>query len=133
MFIAIAARLHPSTWWALAISLAVIAGAATNIVQTVSVAVISVLLILLFRENAPWARSLKFYLLLATAVVVIRIMFRIVFSFSQATDDVLLRLPSFELNFGLRFERQESASLHTRHLLRSGGSQLCCRPNPRRN
>jgi energy-coupling factor transport system permease protein len=101
MFIAIAARLHPSTWWALAISLAVIAGAATNIVQTVSVAVISVLLILLFRENAPWARSLKFYLLLATAVVVIRIMFRIVFSFSQATDDVLLRLPSFELNFGL--------------------------------
>jgi len=101
MLKAIGARLHPSTWWVLAISMAVIAGAATNNVQTVSVAALSVLLILLFREDAPWARSLKFYLLLAAIVVVIRVIFRVVFSFSQATDDVLLRLPSFELNFGL--------------------------------
>lgn len=101
MLKAIAAKLHPSTWWVLAITLAVIAGAATNIIQTLSVAALSVALILMFRENAPWARSLKFYLLLATAVVVIRVLFRIVFSFSQATDDVLLKLPSFELNFGL--------------------------------
>lgn len=101
MLKAIAAKLHPSTWWVLAITLAVIAGAATSIIQTLSVAALSVALILMFRENAPWARSLKFYLLLATAVVVIRVLFRIVFSFSQATDDVLLKLPSFELNFGL--------------------------------
>lgn len=101
MLRAVAARLHPSTWWALAITLAVIAGAATNIIQTLSVAALSVALILMFRENAPWARSLKFYLWLAAAVVVIRVLFRIVFSFSQATDDVLLQLPSFELNFGL--------------------------------
>ena len=75
----IATRLHPSTWWVLAISLAVIAGSATSIWQTATVAVASVALILLFRENAPWARSLKFYLLLALAVVVIRVVFRIVF------------------------------------------------------
>ncbi|MCF8535763.1 MAG: energy-coupling factor transporter transmembrane protein EcfT, partial [Rhodoluna sp.] len=93
--------MHPSTWWVLAISLAVVAGTATNIVQTTSIAASSVMLILLFRENAPWARSLKFYLLLALAVVVIRVLFRIVFSFSKPTDDVLLNLPSFELNFGL--------------------------------
>jgi energy-coupling factor transport system permease protein len=101
MLKAIAAKMHPSTWWVLSISLAVMAGAATSITQTLSIAATSVLLILLFRENAPWARSLKFYLLLATAVVVIRVLFRIVFSFSQSNDDVLLRLPSFELNFGL--------------------------------
>lgn len=101
MLKAIAAKMHPSTWWVLSISLAVVAGAATSINQTLSIAATSVLLILLFRENAPWARSLKFYLLLATAVVVIRVLFRIVFSFSQSNDDVLLRLPSFELNFGL--------------------------------
>jgi energy-coupling factor transport system permease protein len=97
----LAIKMHPSTWWVLAISLAVVAGTATNIVQTVSIAASSVLLILIFRENAPWARSLKFYLLLAVAVVVIRVLFRIVFSFSKPTDDVLLNLPSFELNFGL--------------------------------
>jgi energy-coupling factor transport system permease protein len=97
----LASKMHPSTWWVLAISLAVVAGTATNIVQTTSIAASSVLLILLFRENAPWARSLKFYLLLALAVVVIRVLFRIVFSFSKPTDDVLLNLPSFELNFGL--------------------------------
>lgn len=97
----LAIKMHPSTWWVLAISLAVVAGTATNIVQTVSIAASSVLLILTFRENAPWARSLKFYLLLAVAVVVIRVLFRIVFSFSKPTDDVLLNLPSFELNFGL--------------------------------
>ena len=97
----LASRLHPSTWWVLAISLAVIAGSATSIWQTATVAVASVALILLFRENAPWARSLKFYLLLALAVVVIRVVFRIVFSFSQATDDILFELPRFEIDFGL--------------------------------
>jgi len=97
----LASKTHPSTWWFLAISLAVVAGTATNLVQTTSIAAASVLLILLFRENAPWARSLKFYLLLAAAVVIIRVLFRIVFSFSKPADDVLLNLPSFELNFGL--------------------------------
>jgi energy-coupling factor transport system permease protein len=101
MFQKLARRVHPSTWWVIALALAVIAGSATSIVQTLSVAVLSVLLILAFREDAPWARSLKFYLILAIAVVVIRVVFRIVFSFSQATDEILLELPRFELNFGL--------------------------------
>lgn len=96
-----ASRVHPSTWWVLAVSMAIIAGSASQLWQTMAVAIASVGLILLFREDAPWARSLKFYLLLALAVVVIRVVFRIVFSFSQATDTVLLELPRFELNFGL--------------------------------
>jgi len=101
MIQALASKVHPSTWWVISLALAVIAGSATSIVQTLSVAALSVLLILVFRENAPWARSLKFYLILAFAVVVIRVMFRIVFSFSQETDGVLLELPRFELDFGL--------------------------------
>lgn len=96
-----ASRVHPSTWWVIAISLAVIAGSATSIAQTMSVAIFSVLMILAFRETSPWARSLKFYLILALAVVVIRVVFRIVFSFSQETDGILLELPRLELNFGL--------------------------------
>jgi energy-coupling factor transport system permease protein len=97
----VTSRLHPSSWWVLAITLAVVAGSASSILQTTSVAAASVALILLFRENSPWARSLKFYLLLALAVVVIRVAFRIVFSFSQATDDILFELPRFEIDFGL--------------------------------
>ena len=97
----LASKVHPSTWWVISLALAVIAGSATSIVQTLSIAALSVLLILVFRENAPWARSLKFYLILALAVVVIRVVFRIVFSFSQETDDILLELPRFELDFGL--------------------------------
>lgn len=101
MLQALAAKVHPSTWWAIALSLAVIAGSASTILQTSLVAAISVLMILLFRDDAPWARSLKFYLILAVAVVVIRVLFRVLFSFSQATDDILFELPRFELNFGL--------------------------------
>lgn len=92
---------HPTTWWALALTLAVIAGSANALPQTLAIAGLAVGLILLFRENAPWARSLSFYLAIAAAVVIIRVIFRIVFSFSAATDSILLELPRFQLNFGL--------------------------------
>ena len=49
----LASKVHPSTWWVISLALAVIAGSATSIVQTISVAALSVLLILVFRENAP--------------------------------------------------------------------------------
>ena len=97
----IANRIHPTTWWLLAITLAVIAGSATSLLHTSSIAFGAVALILLFREDAPWARSLGFYLSIAAAVVVIRVLFRIVFSFSGASDSVLIELPRFQLNFGL--------------------------------
>lgn len=96
-----AKRVHPSSWWLIAITLAVIAGSASSLLQTGLIALGSVALILLFREDAPWARSLGFYLSIAAAVVVIRVLFRIVFSFSGASDSVLIELPRFQLNFGL--------------------------------
>ena len=97
----IAARIHPTTWWLLAIVLAVIAGTANALWQTVTISGISVVLILLFRENAAWARSLGFYLALAAAVIVIRILFRIVFSFSSDEDQILFQLPALTFNLGL--------------------------------
>ena len=101
MLKAFAAKIHPATWWLLAIVLAVIAGTANALWQTSLIAGLSIALILLFREAAPWARSLGFYLTLAAAVIVIRIAFRIVFSFSAEGDAVLFHLPAFELNLGL--------------------------------
>ena len=101
MLRSLAGRIHPSSWWLLAITLAVIAGSATSLMHTSFIALGSIALILLFREDAPWARSLGFYLSIAAAVVVIRVLFRIVFSFSGASDSVLIELPRFQLNFGL--------------------------------
>ncbi|MFM1926825.1 MAG: hypothetical protein RLZ06_401, partial [Actinomycetota bacterium] len=97
----IAARIHPTTWWLLAIVLAVIAGTASALWQTAAISALSVSLILLFRENATWARSLGFYLTLAGAVIVIRILFRMVFSFSGDEDQVLFQLPALTVNLGL--------------------------------
>lgn len=96
-----AKKVHPSSWWLLAITLAVIAGSASSILQTSLIAFSSVALILLFREDAPWARSLGFYLSIAAAVVIIRVLFRIVFSFSGESDSVLIELPRYQVNFGL--------------------------------
>jgi energy-coupling factor transport system permease protein len=97
----LARKIHPATWWLLAIVLAVIASTATALWQTALIAALSISLILLFREAAPWARSLGFYLTLAAAVILIRIVFRIVFSFSADGDAVLFHLPALELNLGL--------------------------------
>jgi energy-coupling factor transport system permease protein len=96
-----AKRVHPTSWWLIAITLAIIAGSASSLLQTGLIALGSIALILLFREDAPWARSLGFYLSIAAAVVVIRVLFRIVFSFSGASDSVLIELPRYQVNFGL--------------------------------
>jgi energy-coupling factor transport system permease protein len=97
----LAQRIHPTTWWLLAIVLAVIAGTASALWQTAAIAATAVVLILAFREDAPWARSLKFYLTLAGAVILIRVAFRIVFSFSSDGEAVLFHLPALTLNLGL--------------------------------
>ena len=101
MFKSFAKFVHPTTWWAIAVTLAIVAGSAASLIQTVTIAISAVALILLFREDAPWARSLGFYLTIALAVVVIRVIFRIVFSFSAAGDAVLIELPRLQVNFGL--------------------------------
>lgn len=97
----IAARVHPTTWWLLAIVLAVIAGTANSLWQTATISALAITLILLFRENAAWTRSLGFYIALAAAVIVIRILFRMVFSFSSDEDQIFFQLPALTLNLGL--------------------------------
>jgi energy-coupling factor transport system permease protein len=50
------------------------------------------------RTDAPWARALKYYLLLALSVIVIRVIFRSVFGGAVGTSDhVLFRLPQVPL------------------------------------
>jgi energy-coupling factor transport system permease protein len=50
------------------------------------------------RTDAPWARALKYYLILGFSVVVIRVLFRSIFGGAIGTDDhVLFRLPQIPL------------------------------------
>lgn len=47
---------------------------------------------LLLREDAPWSRSIRFYLFLGSFVVMMRVLFRIVFNSSNPSDPIALNL-----------------------------------------
>ncbi len=96
----LANRIHPGTWWLVGGTLALVAGSASNLVIPTSIGIIAVILILTFRENATWARSLGFYLTLAGIVVFIRIAFRILFSYSASDSAIAVELPRLQINLG---------------------------------
>lgn len=94
-----AGNVHPGAWWLLAIGLATCASALTSIASLSTLFASIVAVILLAREDRPWARSLRFYLTTSLIVIVIRVMFRIIFNFDTA-DNVALTLPSIRIDLG---------------------------------
>ena len=96
-----ATKVHPGTWWSLGFCIAILAGQSTNIVTVVALVALSIVLILALRTNAPWARSLPFYLLLALIFVLTRILFRVIFNGNPNSSDVALELPRLEIPLGL--------------------------------
>lgn len=83
----------------LGFSLAVCAGMARSIWVALAISVISVGLAAILRTDAPWARSLGFYLLLALFILGIRILFRVVFN-SSAADHIAFTLPTLSIDLG---------------------------------
>lgn len=96
----LAKRIHPATWWLIGGALALVAGSATNLFAPVAISVFAIFAILAFREKATWTRSLGFYLILAGLVIAVRLVFRIVFSYSEPNADIAFALPRFQLNLG---------------------------------
>ena len=94
-------KVHPATWWLIGGSFAVVAGSATNLIAPITISVTAVLLILAFREKASWTKSLSFYLTLAGIVIAIRILFRLLFSYSDSSAAVALHLPRIQINLGI--------------------------------
>jgi energy-coupling factor transport system permease protein len=92
--------IHPATWWLFGCVLALVAGSSTNLITPAAIAIISIISIVCFRESAVWTRSLGFYLALAGFVILVRIVFRIIFSFSDPSAAIAISLPRFQLNFG---------------------------------
>lgn len=94
-----ASAIHPYSWWILGICFAVCAAATTNIFSLLGIISVVIAVTMGAREPAPWSRSLIFYLLTALAVVVIRLLFRIVFNFDSSFN-VAFTLPSLNVSLG---------------------------------
>lgn len=95
-----ASNASPLTWWLLAISMAIVAGISQSALTQLLICAGALITILLFREEAPWSRSVKFYIFLAGFVVAARVLFRIVFNIQNPEDTTALELPGFSVNLG---------------------------------
>jgi len=97
-------RIQPATWWLVGFAFAISAAAQHSLVVLGAIALVSVGLIYVFRQPAPWAQSLRFYLWLAAVIVIVRIGFRIVFSYAGAgelsPDQIALNLPPLDFELG---------------------------------
>jgi energy-coupling factor transport system permease protein len=95
-----ASNASPLSWWLLALVMAIFAGVSQNLGSQILIAFAALVAIYLFREDAPWSRSVKFYLFIASFVVVARVFFRIVFNIQNPDEPTALFLPGFSINLG---------------------------------
>lgn len=95
-----ASNASPLSWWLLALVMAIFAGVSQNLGSQILIAFAALVAIYLFREDAPWSRSVKFYLFIAAFVVVARVFFRIVFNIQNPDEPTALFLPGFSINLG---------------------------------
>jgi len=89
--------LHPGAWWLWALGLAATASATTNPVLLVALVVVAGLVVVSRRSDHPWSGSFRLYLALAVAVVVIRVLFRVLLGGEVIGGHVLLDLPEVPL------------------------------------
>ncbi len=88
--------LHPLAWWGWALGLAVVASFTTNPWVLLLVVATCALVVAARRGDQPWARSFRLYAVLATAIVVTRVLFRILFGGGDY-GTVILDLPEIPL------------------------------------
>ncbi len=86
--------LHPVAWWGWALGLATAASRTSNPLLLVLIVAVLGLVVALRRTQAPWARGYRYYLIMAAAVIGIRIAFSVVFSSGPTAGVAIwLRLP----------------------------------------
>lgn len=88
--------LHPWAWWCWAISIGIAVNGTTNPLLLLLIATAMVVVVMLRRSDAPWAKSVRVYLLLALFVIGMRLFFRILLG-GSAGETVLFTLPSVPL------------------------------------
>jgi len=95
-----AGRTHPGAWWLAGISLALSASLSSNLLALLGICALAMSTVRLCRDESPWARSIRFYLILGFVVVVLRVLFRVVFNLADARTDIFLSLPSISIDLG---------------------------------
>lgn len=88
--------LHPWAWWCWAIGIGLAVNGTTNPLLLALVATAMVAVVLLRRTSAPWARSVRAYLLLAVFVIGMRVFFQVLIG-SGSGETVLFSLPEVPL------------------------------------
>jgi energy-coupling factor transport system permease protein len=88
--------LHPVAWWLWAIGLATAASFTTNPLVLLLLIGVAWLVVVLRRSDQPWGQSFRIYVWLGVAIVVIRVVFRLVFG-GWTGGRVLLDLPAIPL------------------------------------
>jgi energy-coupling factor transport system permease protein len=83
-------------WWLWALGLAAAASATTNPWLLLLLIGVAAAVVAARRSDHPWARSFRLYVLLGVAIVVMRVVFRVVFGGIE-TGHVLLDLPTVPL------------------------------------
>lgn len=87
--------LHPGAWWLWALGLSVASSRTTNPLILLLIIAVCCLVVMCRRANTPWAHAFRLYLYLGAFIVVIRVLFRIVFSGDGPT--ILFTLPTVSL------------------------------------
>ena len=88
--------MHPWAWWCWAIGIGIAVSCTTNPLLLVLIATGMAAVVLLRRGNAPWAKSVKAYLMLSLFVIGMRVFFQVVIG-SGAGETVLFSLPEVPL------------------------------------
>lgn len=90
------APVHPWAWWCWAIGIGLAVSGTTNPLLLVLIAMAVILVVMIRRTAAPWARSVRAYLLLALFVVGMRVFFQILIG-GGTGETVLFSLPEMPL------------------------------------
>ncbi|WP_156096281.1 CbiQ family ECF transporter T component [Amycolatopsis jejuensis] len=88
--------LHPGAWWVWALALAVAASRTTNPLLLALVIAVAGFVVVLRRGDAPWAVAFRMYAFVAAAILVSRVLFRILIG-GEDGGHILFTLPSIPL------------------------------------
>ncbi len=88
--------LHPGAWWLWAGGLALAAMRTTNVVVLGLIIAVVAVVVSARRSDAPWARSFRFFVWMAVAVVVFRLLQEVLIG-ARLPGTVVFRLPSVGL------------------------------------
>lgn len=89
-------QVHPWAWWCWAIGIGIAVSGTTNPLLLALVATAMIAVVMLRRSAAPWARSVRAYLLLSLFVIGMRVFFQIVLGGGRG-ETVLFTLPEIPL------------------------------------